>query len=150
MLTDEYYVYVCQHDGVDASKTRLPDGVGRYCNKAVSNTSVFLQQYEDHPTHELHLTDLHHVNTLHHKGMLRGLLHPSTLIYRLKRADDDYTITLLQPDGDIILQPPPGRKWDWGLSVCCSGAFIIVVSSTTRSMDVFSQSGNILLLFYRL
>ena len=147
VLADGVHIYLYQHDGAKYSLTRmasLPDGVESYCNKAVSETTVFLRDFHlSSPTHKLHITDLHHMGTLDHMGELRGVLHPSTLVYDRKKANDEWTIVLHQPDGGMILQPPHGRSWNSGLSVCRAGDHILVVETFTQSMDAFSANGKI-------
>ena len=153
VLDDDDDIYLYEHDGVEyrARKTRMPDGVVVPCNKAVSDTTIFIQHWhDDSPTHQLHIKDLHHMGRLDQEGELCGMIYPSTLVYRQRRDRDDYMITLHQPNEEMILQPPPGRKWDWRLSVCRAGEWIVVVEYITQTMDVFSLSGNILLLFCHL
>ena len=153
VLGDRTDICVYQHDGVKFSiskKTRIPDGVWSFCNKAVSDTSVFLQKniYHDSniPTHQLHLTDLHHMGTVDHQGKLCGTLYPSTLVYAHKRANGYWVIILHQPDGELILQPPHGHHWKEYLSVCRAGKYVVVVERLESSLDVFTISGNIILL----
>ena len=145
-------IYLYEHDGVEysfARKTQMPDDVvGWPCNKAVSDTTIFIQNRAgDSPTHQLHIKDLHHMGRLDHKGELCGMIYPSTLVYCQKRGSADYTITIHQPNEEMILQPPHGRKCYGSLSVCRAGECIVVVERNTQTMDVFSLSGNILLLF---
>ena len=145
-------IYLYQHDGVQYSlskNTSLPEGVERSRSKAVSSTTVFVQDFKtDAPTHVLHRPGLQHNHTVHHKGALRGLLHSSTFIYSRTRARNDYVITLHRPDdAEMTLQPPPGRQWNQWLSVAAAGAYLIVVDGGTDTMTIFSANGNILLLF---
>ena len=152
VVLDDYEDHICQyqHDGVKyslAKKTPKPDGVERYCSKAASDTTIFLQEYIDAPTHQLHIKDLHHMGRLDHKGRLCGILYPSMLVYSQKKGHKDYSLILRQPEGKMILQPPRGRNWDLWLPVCKTGECIVVVEQQTQTMDVFSMSGNILLLF---
>ena len=148
---DDGNIYLYQHDGVQYSlskKASLPDGVGWSCYKAVSSTTVFVQNAWTSPTHLLHRPQLEHDSTVHHKGKLRGLLHSSTLVYGQRRRDGTYTITLHRPDdAEITLQPPPGRQWGRELSVAAAGAHLVVVDGITKSMAIFTANGNILLLF---
>ena len=150
VLNDDKDIYLYEHGGVEyrfARETRKPDGVaGWACNKAVSDTTIFIQGwYDDAPTHQLHIKDLHHMGRLDHKGALIGVLFPSTLVYGQSRDSDGYMITLHQPDGKVVLQPPRGRKSGGWLSVCRTGECIVVVEHHTQAMDVFSLCGNILL-----
>ena len=146
------HIYLYQFDGMEmkykhAIKTRLPDGITDYCYKAVSETAIFLQHDCDEPTHRLHKTDLHHMGNLHHKSDLRGIVHPGTLVYGQKRGDEDWIIILHEPGAEMILQPPDGRKWKGALSVCTAGTkYVVVVERHTKTMDIFSPSGNTLLL----
>ena len=153
VLADEDLIYLYEHDGVDyrAKKTRIPDGVERHCYKAVSDTTIFAQHWEDDsPTHLLHIKDLHHMGRHDYKGRLRGVLCLHTLVYGQKRDWDDYIVALHQPDGKIILQPPCGRNWGPWMSVCKAGKCMVVVENNKQTMDVFSSCGNILLLFCHL
>ena len=150
VLTVDHHIYLYQHGGMKyslAKKTYLPDGVGWDCFKAISNTTIFLQAHEYAPTHQLSSRDLHHMGSLDHKGKLLGLLYPSTLVYGQERSHKDWIIILHHADGEMILQPPRGRSWDWGLSVCRAGQYIVVVETWTQSIDAFSTGGNFLLLF---
>ena len=152
LVNDDNDIYLYHYDGNKYSlvrKIHLPDDVNDYINyrKVVSSTGVFLQNPGD-ITHHLSTTDLHPIGELHHNGRLRGVLYPSSLMYIHKRAQDDFIIILHnQPDGEMILQPPHGHKWDYGLSVCKCEEYVIVVERFTKSMDVFSTRGNIPLLF---
>ena len=151
LLTEWDHIYLYQHDGMNYSrprKTCRPDTVSRFSYKAVSSRAIFLQDalLED-VTHMLSLLNLQPMDQLHHKGALRGAIQPSTLVYSLKRDDKDYIIILYRPNGDMILQPPHGRKWNSCLSVCRAGEFFVVVEHYTRTLDVFCTRGNILLLF---
>ena len=158
VLTDRDNIYQYQHDGKKYSlegKTRRHGHVGGACNKAISDTTIFMQLCSNgSPTHEhqLHTTDLRHIRTLDHKGQLCGLLYPNTLAYRWKRPspNSEWIIILHQPNGEVTLQRSRlrRRKWDVGLSLCRAGEHIVVVERSMKSMDVFSTSGNILLLFY--
>ena len=149
-------IYLYQHNGVEYSLAKQkprPDDVdllGPYCNKAVSASGVFVQNLvtSDAVTHKLRLQDLEPADILHHKGKLMGVVHPNTLVYRQERGVHGYTVTLHQRDGtETILKLPPGRKWKHGLSVCRAGESLVVVEHLTQSLDVFTTSGNILLLF---
>ena len=42
----------------------------------------------------------------------------------------------------MTLQPPAGRKWDSGLSVCYVANRIVVVDVGKETMDIFTQAGN--------
>ena len=100
-------IYLYEHDGVEyrARKTRMPYGVGVACNKAVSDTTIFIQRFAgDSPTHQLYIKDLRQMGRLDHKGGLCGIIYSSTLAYCQKRDCDDYTITLHQANGEMILQ----------------------------------------------
>ena len=144
---DQIYLY--QYDGVgfnDVRKTPRPDGIWDDCCKAVSDTTIFLQDGDDAPTLQLDIKDLQHIGELDHEGRLRGMLYPDTLVYRQRKNNEDWNIVLHQPGGDVILQPR-GHNWDWGLSLCKTGEYTIVVEHCTQAMDVFSTSGNFLLLF---
>ena len=150
VLTDYHHIHLYRHDGRKYSlvgKIPLPDDVSMHCCKAISGTTIFVQGYTDDPTHQYDSTDLHQQGTLHHKGTLRGVLHPNTLVYGQKRAYDDWIVALHQPDGKVILKPPGARKWDSALSVCRTEEYFVVVEMWTKSMDVFSLQGNVLLLF---
>ena len=139
-----------RHDGSKYSlvaKIPLPDDVTKNCYKAVSDTTIFVQENIDAPAHQYDSTDLHQHGTLHHKGILCGVLYQSILVYGQKRAYDDWMIALHQPEGKTILQPPGARKWDVGLSVCRAENYFVVVDAWAESMNVFSLRGNILLLF---
>ena len=134
------------------SKKPLPDDVPRVLtvNKAVSARAACFYiraDTSDTVTHELRLQDLEPADILHHKGRLSGVVHPNTLLYCQGRGEYDWTVTLHHRDGKTILKPPPGRKWEFGLSVCRAGETLIVVETWTQSLDVFTTSGNILLLF---
>ena len=151
VLTGYGNIYLYQHDGVQYSlskKESLPDGVDWDCNKAISSSTVFVQDRTDTPTHLLHRPQLEHNSTVHHKGVLRGLLHSSTLVYSQERGDGSYVITLHQPhDAEITLQQPPGRQRLRYLSVAAAGGYLVVVDVVTKSMDIFTANGNILQLF---
>ena len=150
VLDDAAHIYLYHYAGMQynlARKTWSPEGVRWNYYKAVSEATIFLQQEVDGPTHQLSIRDLHHIGRLHHKGALNGAIYPNTLVYLQKRADDDWFITLHQPNGEVILQPPPGRTWGEELSVCRAGGCIVVVEIDTETMDVFATNGNILLLF---
>ena len=163
---DHIYMYLYRHNGVkyileEGARSRLPDGVdGEFCNKAVdlSSSTVLVQDSGyDAPTYKLHLLDLHQMGAPYYKpGYLSDILYTresSTHVYRQKK-DRGYCIDLYHcPDGDgdgepVTLEPPPKYKWErGGLSVCHTGDHIVVVENNGKSMDVFSTSGNTLLLF---
>ena len=151
LADDDRNIDIYQHDGIKYNLVRkapLPDGAGWHCSKAVSDTTIFLQRNNDHPTYQVSIADQHqHMDRLNHKGGLRGILHPNTLVYGQMREYDDWVIILHQPDGDITLQPPDGRKWDAALSVCKAGEYVLVVERYTKSMDAFSMRGKVLLFF---
>ena len=148
VLTDGHHIHLHRHDGSKykpVGKTPLPDGITKSCYKAISDTTIFVQENTDDPTHQYDSTDLDQLGTLDHKGTLRGVLYPSTLVYSRKRADGDRIIALQQPDDMMILHPPGGRKWGITLSVCRAENFFVVVEYRKKSMDVFTLRGNILL-----
>ena len=152
VLTDyghsDCHISLYQHDGAKynlARKTHLPDGLGWACNKAVSD-AIFLQSSYDTETYQLHTTDLQPMGRLHHKGVLLGAVFPNTLVYGQCRGGGKWIVNLHQPDGDIILEPPHERIWNWRLSVY-RAEYIVVVESRTQSMDVFTKSSITLLLF---
>ena len=150
VLTDEHHIHLYRHDGRKYSlvgKIRLPDDVTKDCYKAVSDTTIFIQENTDDPTLQYYTTDLRQQGIVHHKGRLRGVLNPNTLVYGQKRVGGDWMIALYQPDGKVILKPPGARKWDMSLSVCRTEEYFVVVETVTKIMDVFSLGGNILLLF---
>ena len=153
---DNGNIYLYQHDGVQyslAKKASLPDGVGWDCNKAISSSTLFVQDFwssSDIPTHLFHLPQLEYASgiTVHHKGKLRGLLHSSTLVYSQERLHGRYTITLHRRDhAEITRLLPPRRQWSGGLSVAAAGAYLVVVDGYTKSMAIFTANGNILQLF---
>ena len=149
-LTDDDHIHLYQHDGVKycfVGKKPLPDDVGWDCYKAISVTTIFLQQNGDAPTYQYRCRDLHQLDKLDHEGHLCGVVYPNTLVYAQRRGDEDWILTLHLADGEMILQPHGGDKWDWGLSVCAALEHILVVETKTKSMNVFTLSGNILLLF---
>ena len=120
VLTDEHHIHLYRHDGSKyklVGKTPLPDGVTKHCFKAVSDTTIFVQENTDQPTHQYDSTDLHQQGTLHHKGKLRGVLYPNTLVYGQKRTYKEWIIALHQPDEKVILKPPGAGKRDMALSV---------------------------------
>ena len=141
VLTDDRHIHLYRHDGSKYSlvgKISHPDGVTKHCYKAVSDTTIFVQENTDQPTHQYDSADLHQQGTLHHKGKLLGVLYPSTLVYGQKRAYEDWIIALHQPEGKVILKPPGARKWDVALSVCRTEDYFVVVETFTKSMAVFS------------
>lgn len=162
VLADQDNICLYQHNGDEyclANRMPLPGDVSGYCNKAVSTSAVFVQDpvstsavlVQDllpvEPTHQLSIQDLNPVDILHHKGDLLDVVSPSTLVYRQKRGEDDWIVTLHNRDGEMTLKPPPGRTWGSGLSVCRAGDSLVLVELRTPSMTVFTTSGNILLLF---
>ena len=149
VLADHGHIYLYLHDGMKynlARKTPLPDGIKSHCRKAVSDTAIFLHAHYSAPIHQLDITDLHYVGRLHHKGLLLGAIHPGALMYEQRRDNYDFIILLKQPNGEMILQPPGGRKWGSKLSVCSAEEYLVVVEKHTESMDAFTMKGNILLL----
>ena len=156
VLEDLDIICLYQHHGAEYSlvkQGRRPHDVdeGWIVHQAVSSDTVVIQTggtTAGPATHQLHLSDLRPKGRLHHEGELRGVLSPSTLVYGQETADGGWVIALHQPDGKkMVLQPPRGRRWFHGLSVCRAGQHIVVVEGRTQAMDIFTTSGNILLLF---
>ena len=154
VLTDKDNICLYRHNGVEYildKETRLPDDTRGdwFCNKAVSSSAVFLQHNPPNPpTQQLENQDLGKMGELKHEGLLGGILYPSTLVYRQK-IDGGYCINLHQPEKEpVTLKPlPENKKWRGGLSLCrVEDRYIVVVDHNNDSMDVFSPSGNILLL----
>ena len=112
--------------------------------KAVTDRNIYVQNDTNDPTYQLNASDPSTITTLHHEGMLRGCVHPRSLVYAVQRSGyDDCIIHVHEETGVVILQPPEPRTWYSLLSACKAGPFIIVTECIKQSLDVFTLSGNI-------
>eukprot|EP00923_Selenidium_pygospionis_P036301 GHVN01063695.1.p1 GENE.GHVN01063695.1~~GHVN01063695.1.p1 ORF type:complete len:371 (+),score=31.98 GHVN01063695.1:142-1254(+) len=123
-----------------AEKIPLPyDAPGR-CRKAVTGDAIYVQKYDDAPTHQISITKPHKQNILHHSGELRGAINEA-LVYGVERSDDDFIIHIHRASGEVILMPPSGYKRGAWLSVCSTGRFYAVTENGHGRLDVFSSTG---------
>ena len=148
VLTDKSHMSLYRHNStsspshIPAGTIPLAEGVTLSCYKAITDTTLAVQQYNDDPTFLFRRSDLHQLSTLHHPaGCLRGAL-GDHLVYAKKRSTGDYTISIQRAGGEMILEPTSGRTWNLGLSVCSTSRYITVVNSTRKSLDVFSVTSN--------
>ena len=126
------------------AERKMPPGGGGDCWMAVTDRNIYTQNYINDLTYQLDATDLSIITTLHHKGRLLGCVHPEALVYGVKRSVDDWIIHLYDGTRVVTLQPPESRRWKSNtLSACRAGQHIIVVEYISRSLDVFTATGNI-------
>ena len=109
------------------------------CYKAISDSRIFVQ---DGPGSTLVFDRrFNYLGQREYDGHLCGILYPDTLVYAKQRGFVDW-ILVHTGEKQGILRPTDGRTWDRGLSVCiCRAQYIVVVESSTTSMDVFSVRG---------
>ena len=110
--------------------------------KAVTDRNIYVQNKTNDLTCQLDGNDLSTRTTLHHEGLLRGCVHSGALVYGVERSERDWIINVHDPTGVVTLQPPSPRKWLAALSACQAGPYLVVTERVTRSLDVFTLTGN--------
>ena len=121
---------------------KIAKGVGMGCQKAVTDRNIYFQININGPTFQLDASDMSTITTLHHEGDLHGCVHPEALVYGVERSEE-WIMYVHDETGVVTLQPPKPRRWNKNLSACRAGQHIIVVETTSRSLDVFTATGNI-------
>ena len=130
-------------DGVftEVKSARLSKSLDARCWKECNDGRVILQHWgEKAATIVLNADTLSKRAVLQNRGRLIGCLPQGDRVY-LVEEDDGYV--LKTGISGITLASPSGSWKNWGLSLCGSNNKIFVTESRGKSLDVFSQKGEV-------
>ena len=141
LIKYDNHLYLYKHVSRDYSlmwKKPIPPGEEDFLRAISGSENILLDNH-------CYNQNLQLLETFPTHGDLLNCTEDNNVVFCQRRQPFDYMLSICKFGSQqpvMTLQPPAGRKWDSGLSVCYVANRIVVLERWNKTMDIFTQAGN--------